>query len=385
MAKRQVLIISPGLPYPPIDGHKLKIYNLCSQISNKVDLNLVVITNEDVSLECKIFLDQTFKNYKIFRFNKLQYFFNLIKTVFKIEIPYQVGYYTFSKVKNYLMANCLQMDYVVFNLVRTTGYIDLFTKDKIILDLVDSIGLNYLKSKNNTSSLLYKLIYSLETDRLINHEISLINKAKCTLFVNKSEADHFKQFGTVIYLPNGVNKYLFTIDNCDTKPIVCFFGAMFYQPNIDAVLWFSKNVLPLLNPDIKFYIIGGRPAREVLKLKGEQIIVTDYIENPYFLIKSALCTVAPMQTGGGIQNKILESMAIGQITLTNVKGANPISGHENFHNILIANKPSEFATLINSIYEDPQKYGDIKKNAQKLIKENYSWDKYGEDFLKLFN
>jgi glycosyltransferase involved in cell wall biosynthesis len=385
MTKKKILIISPGLPYPPVDGHKLKLYNLCSQLANEVELNMIVLTNEILTIECKLYMDKTFKNYKIFKYNKLNVLWNLIKTIFNNNIPYQVAYYVFPKVKKHITKYYTDIDFVFFNLIRTTGYINLFEKDKIILDLVDSIGLNYKNSKNRTSSIYFKIIYSLEANRLLKHEIKCVSIAKYSLFVNKNETEYFSSFGKVIWLPNGVNKDLLNYECVNKHPIVCFFGAMFYQPNIDAVIWFSKYVVPLLKPSIKFYIIGGRPSREVLKLQNERIVVTNFIDNPYDIIKSSLCTVAPMQTGGGIQNKILESMAIGQITLTNNMGATPISGYINYQNLIVANTPNEYATIINALYNDPQKYNFIKNNAKKLIFNNYSWDNYGKSLINLIN
>ena len=86
MSKKKVLIISPGLPYPPVDGHKLKLYNLALQLTEKVDLHLIVISNEKVNTECEIFLNQTFSSYKIFRFSKIFYILNssskIVKTSF---------------------------------------------------------------------------------------------------------------------------------------------------------------------------------------------------------------------------------------------------------------------------------------------------------------
>ncbi len=382
MTKKKVLIISPGLPFPPVDGHKLKLYNLVKQLSDKVDLKLLVISNENIDNDCLEFLNNHFVSFKIFKFPRVSYFINLLRSVFNLTIPFQVSYYTFSKIRLYLKLNHLNDDLIIFNLIRTCGYIDIFEKNKVILDMVDSIGINYLNSKNKTSSLFYKIVYFLETKRLLLFEKSVIEYAKLTLLVNKTETDFYRSYGNAKWLPNGVNKALFDVVEAPKKPIVCFFGAMFYQPNVDAVLWFCKNVLPSVNSDIKFYIIGGRPSNEIIKLQSDRIVVTGFIDNPYDLISSALCTVAPMQTGAGIQNKILESMGLGQITITNNLGSLPIIGSKNSENILIANKPEEFVKLINEIYENPNLYSDLKVNARNLILNNYSWERYGELLFK---
>lgn len=382
MTKKKVLIISPGLPFPPVDGHKLKLYNLVKQLSGKFDLKLLVISNEKIDDDCLAFLNKNFVSFRIFKFSRVSYFINLLRSIFNPTLPFQVSYYTFSKIRRYLRNNHLNDDYVIFNLIRTCGYIDIFEKNRVILDMVDSIGINYSNSKSKTTSFFYKIIYFLETKRLLLYEKIVVEYAKLTLLVNKSEADYYKNYGNSKWLPNGVNKALFEIKESAKKPIVCFFGAMFYQPNVDAVLWFCKHVLPSINPDIKFYIIGGRPSHEIIKLQSERIIVTGFIDNPYELISSALCTVAPMQTGAGIQNKILESMGLGQITITNNLGARPIIGSKNLENILIANKPEEFIKIINDIYEKHDLHDKLKVNARNLIKDNYSWERYGELLIK---
>ena len=136
--KKKVLVISPGIPYPPIDGHKLKIYNLLKILQIDYDVDLVVVTNETLNAEAEAFLKETCKEYSIFHFSKLSFFFNLIKALLNPKLPFQVAYYTFNKVKKHLKTKP-HPDYIFFNLIRTVGYIELFDKNKVVLDLVDSI------------------------------------------------------------------------------------------------------------------------------------------------------------------------------------------------------------------------------------------------------
>lgn len=385
MERKKVLIVSPGLPFPPVDGHKLKLYNLCLILSKKFDLHLITISNERPSLECLDFINQNFKSKKVFIFPKIFFLINLMFQFFNFRVPFQVSLYNFKIVRKFIKANFSSVDFVLFNLVRTTSYINIFSKEKIILDLVDSIGLNYVRSKHKTASFFHRFVYLIEGERLVKYEKYIISKSKISLFVNRYEFEYFQQSGDVFYLPNGVNKNLFEIKEVNRLPIVCFFGSMSYQPNIDAVLWFIKNVLPLIDSKINFCIVGLNPSNEILRLRSERIQVTGFLENPYDLIKSSLCTVAPMQTGGGIQNKILESMALGQLTITNNLGAEPIVNHSNFNNILIANSPHEFASLINQIFENPEKFDSIRINSRDFIKKNYSWDIYEEKLINLFS
>lgn len=378
--KKRALIVSPGIPYPPIDGHKLKIYNLLKLLSIHYEIDLVVITSEKLDLEAKQFLEEITGSYKIFQYPKFRFAINLFKVIFNKNVPFQVAYYTFKRIGDYLKRDADKYDYVFFNLIRTTGYFHLFNPHKVVIDMVDSIGINYLRSRKNTHSILHKTIYRIEASRLISFEKLMVSKARLSLFVNKNEAGYYSKYGMVKWLPNGVNKQLleFSSSNHNYKDCICFFGAMFYQPNIDAALWFIDHVLPELDPEIKFYIVGQRPSVKILKAAeaNKNVIVTGYIDNPYEILQSALCCVAPMQTGGGIQNKILESMALGQITITNNLGANPIIGAQDKKNILIANTVEEYAELIGALYHDKNVFKSVGEEARIFIRSNFSWDAY---------
>ena len=157
---------------------------------------------------------------------------------------------------------------------------------------------------------------------------------------------------------------------------------MDYQPNIDAVIWFVKNVFPNLNPNIVFNIIGGFATNEILNLENEKIKVLGFLEDPYVVLSSGLCTIAPMQTGGGLQTKILIAMAVKSIVISTSLASKPIDGSENYKNIIIQDNPDQMALIINDIYENSFNYLTIKNDAQNLILNNYSF-KVIEN--KLFN
>jgi glycosyltransferase involved in cell wall biosynthesis len=383
--KQKILVITPGIPYPPVNGFKLKIFNMLKVLSSEYSIDLIIIGNEKLTDESVEFLNKTVANYRIFRYPKVMFFLNLFRALFDMTLPFQVAYFTFRKVKKSIKNNANDYQYVFLNLIRTAGYIELFDPNRVVIDIVDSIGLNYLRSKNNTASILHKIIYKIEAPRLIKFEKEIIAKAKLTLFVNRDEADYYSKYGKTEWLPNGVNGNLleFNYQKSEYHKCICFFGAMFYQPNIDAVLWFIKNVMPSLPENVKFYIVGQKPAYSVLRAakSNKNVVVTGFMENPYEILQSSLCNVAPMQTGGGIQNKILESMGLGQIVITNDLGVTPIIGAKTEENILVANRPEEFVNYINRLIQDRESFQAVGENARSLIKNNYSWENYKNKLL----
>jgi glycosyltransferase involved in cell wall biosynthesis len=158
---------------------------------------------------------------------------------------------------------------------------------------------------------------------------------------------------------------------------------MDYQPNVDAVLWFSEKVLPLLPSDLKFFIIGANPTKKVKKLakKYQNVVVTGFVEDPYEILKSSLCVVSPMQTGGGIQNKVLESMALGTINILSSIAARPI-GAKNGEEYLVIDHPEQMGEEICKIWKNPSLYSHFRQKSRDFIARNFTWERYEEILIQ---
>jgi glycosyltransferase involved in cell wall biosynthesis len=381
---KKCLIIIPGIPYPPVDGHKLKIYNLILILSKYFDLHIITISKESLSNKQAKFINENSYKSKHFRLNTFKSLFRLIKAVFS-QIPFQVEYFTLSSIRKYILENSKNDEYAVLNLIRTCEYIDILKNKSIIIDMVDSLSKSYLKSTETTSSLIFRLIYGIEANRLIKYEKKCLSKADLTLCVNQEDALNLSNYGEVKWLPNGVNEALFnyTGKSSDYNNCVVFFGAMFYQPNIDAMVWFEKYVMDYLNPTIKVIVIGPRPSSSVFNIakKRKNIEVTGFLDDPYLIINSCFAVIAPMQNGGGIQNKILETMGMGKVNILTSYAADPIVGAENNKHFIVENDPLIMAKKINEIYLQPSSFVKMGEDAAILIRNKYTWDTYEKKII----
>ena len=382
--KKKCLIIIPGIPYPPVDGHKLKIYNFILILSKYFDLHIITVSKEKLSIEQSEFINRySYKN-KHFKLRKLAILVGLLKSIFS-KVPFQVGYFTLRSIKRYIINNSQNDVMAVLNLIRTCEYFDVLANKYIIFDMVDSLSKSYLKSNETTSSLLFSLIYKIEGKRLIEYERKCISKVNLTLCVNNEDATNLSNYGKVKWLPNGVNSSLFNYTKKENNynNFIVFFGTMFYQPNIDAMIWFEKYVLDHLQPDIKLVIIGARPSKSILNIakKRTNVIVTGFLDDPYSIINSCFAVIAPMQNGGGIQNKILETMGMGKVNILTAYAADPIVGAENNKHFIVENDPIVIAKRINDVYNDPSSFMKMGEDAAILIKENYTWEAYEEKFI----
>jgi glycosyltransferase involved in cell wall biosynthesis len=381
---KKILFITSRLPYPPVGGDRLKSYWSLNILSRYFNVHLVSITECKVPAEFYEWANKIGITYKIFKKSKIKSYFNAFKGLFK-NLPLQVSYYYFNDIQKYIDLIYKDYDLIISTLIRTAEYV--IDKDKLkILDMADSIGFNYLKSSSKSHSIVWKIIYKIESNRLLKFEDLCIDKFNKTLFFNREEEKYFNKSLKTYCIPHGVNEYLLNYEktNGNYKNWVVFFGKMDYQPNIDAVMWFVKNVSPELNKDIRFGIVGAYPPKNILELKNkyENIEITGFVDDPYIILKSAICVVAPMQTGGGIQNKVLEAMALGTVNIVSLLASKPI-GAKDMSDFIVEDEPSKIAMIINDIYNNPHRYEYIKKSAREYIKNNFTWTIYEKNLLNI--
>ena len=384
MNKKKILFLTSRLPYPPIGGDRLKNFWLLKILSKYFHVHLVSIADQEIPNEFLNWAKDLGITYEIFRKKKWEFYKTAFNFVFN-KLPIQVNYYYFSDIQRYIDSIYNNFDLTFTTLIRTAQYVIDKNKPKI-LDMADSIALNYKRSKENTKSIKWKILHHLEANRLLEYEKICISKFDKTLFFNEEEKEFFNGLQKTSWIPHGVNEELLKYEkkNQAYKNCVVFFGKMDYQPNIDAVLWFSENVLPLLNRNIRFCVVGAYPTSAVRELekKYDNVVITGYMEDPYETLKSSICVVAPMQTGGGIQNKILESMALGTVNIVSSKAAKPIKAKDKEH-FLVVDNPKEMAKTINDIYNNPEKYNYLKVNSREYIKNNFTWSIYEQKLLQI--
>lgn len=384
--KKKLLLIMTRFPSKAYGG-ALRSYYILKILAKHFEVHLVIISDISSDRETVDFLNNNSSSYRIFIKSKVQCCIAAIKSILNNK-PIQVNYYHFKDVQRYINAIINDFDLAVAILNRAAEYI----KDcKILkyLDMVDSLALNYANSAKKVKSVFWKIIYNLEASRLFNYEKKCIEKFNSVFFVNIIEEKYWRKYGPTVWIPNGVKEELLGYDKFvqDFSKHIVFLGKMDYQPNIDAVLWFCENVLDKLDKSITFNVIGVSPPKKLLNIerKSDNFILSGFMDDPYLILNSALCVVAPMQTGGGIQNKILESMALGQIVITTSYGATPIVGAENKKHLLIEDDHDCMANLINDIHRERNKYEHIGISAKKFISIRFTWDNNEKALLEIIS
>lgn len=229
-------------------------------------------------------------------------------------------------------------------------------------------------------------LYAREGRALLAYERQVALQAQRSFFVTSKETELFLSLapdcaGRVQALSNGVDAAHFQPDPQRPNPYpaqvvpIVFTGAMDYWPNIDAVQWFAQDVLPLVRqwcPQAQFFIVGRNPPRQVQALASAQVHVTGTVPDVRPYLQHAAAVVAPLRVARGIQNKILEAMAMAQPVVT-VPGCADAIGASAEEGLFKAATPQEFDLALRPWLEQPDERDSLGRRARAFVEARFSW------------
>ena len=386
MAK--ILILSFRFPYPLTDGARIRVYNISSIIAQKHSVDLISLNEGTSSTGFPQNMRAIFNTVSVFSFPPIQFKLNALKGLLSHN-PLQVHYYHFGKVQRWIDRKFLHYDMVFCFHVRMTRYLRNIANVRRVLDFIDATSINYREAQNLARG-IWRCVLPIENRRLLAYEIRMLesfNKAFITSDYDKSYLEEHagRKFENLVVIPNGVREDLFSRPPAKhEEDWIVFLGKMNYAPNVDAVSYFVTKVFPHIHaqlPNIRFLIVGTSPAKEVLKLaRVPSVFVTGYVEDPYEYLEKAKIVVAPLRFSAGIQNKILEAMALRKAVVTTTKGARGIGGKDGEH-FLVADEPENMAEKILKLLGNQNLRKEIGENARKLVETTYRWDIIGQKLL----
>jgi glycosyltransferase involved in cell wall biosynthesis len=385
--KKQCLLILPRKIFPVVSGYANYRKNLIEILHRHYRVSIVVVSDSKICRDEQDFFQNHSTYFKYITVSRWHYLLNAFCSIFTRQ-PIQVGYFYFNRIQCVIDDLLPHQDIVIGSLVRSMKYLKKAPTDcRIVFDMADSIAINYKQAVEKVSSFFWKLIYQIESDRLFRYEKYWVERAYATTLFNWQEYNYWKSYGNACLLPHGVNTKLLDYDKIDARyySSVAFIGKMDYQPNIDAVYWYVENVHSRIGKRVPFIIVGAYPTRKIVNLahKYTSITVMGFVEDPFVILKSAMAVIAPMQTGAGIQNKVLEAMALGTINILTPLAARPISKAADREHFLVANNADDFCNIIVDVMEHTQKYDKIKQKARDFIQQHYTWQAYEKEYIRI--
>ena len=382
-----ILYLVHRLPYPPNKGDKVRSYNLLKHLlkHHRVFLGTFIDDPED---EVHIAtLHHMCTDLHVAQLNprlaKIRSLNGLLA-----DQPLTLRYYRDAGLQQWVDNTCHQhkIDAAVIFSSAMAQYVEHKSRLPTVIDFVDvdsAKWTQYAPQHRWPMSWLYKR----EGKYLLAYERKMANHADRSFFVTEAETALFisqaPECGVrVEAMCNGVDADYFSPTPSRPSPFgrdeipIVFTGAMDYWPNIDAVTWFAAEILPGLRqrrPKARFYIVGRSPTPEVMALAGEHIIVTGTVPDVRPYLQHAAVVVAPLRVARGIQNKILEAMAMERPVIASTDCAAAVDAEKGTE-LITATTASEFIESIDLQLNDLAAAISIGQAARARVVARYSWE-----------
>lgn len=385
-----ILFLAHRIPYPPDKGDKIRSWHLLKYLAERTRVHLGAFVDDPADMAHAEMLRSICGEVKLIPIKPSHRWTRSLRGLLKGDALSLALYYDPAMVawiKQVLRRNRIGGIFAFSSQMAPYALPHLGGK-RSVMDFVDVDSEKWRQYAAEAPNGLKKAIYKREAGLLRSFEKHATRQFNSSLFVSEAEAAVFRKLAgsyahTVKALSNGVDYRYFDPQAgfaplpAATGPTILFSGAMDYRPNIDAVVWFASKVWPLLrkaHPSASFKIVGSKPAPEVKRLEsGSGIIVTGRVEDMRPHLAAADVCVAPLRIARGVQNKVLEAMAMARPVVATAPAFEGIDATPGEH-LLVADRPADIAARIGELLADPSRAAAIGGAARRRVIERYDWD-----------
>ncbi len=231
-------------------------------------------------------------------------------------------------------------------------------------------------------------VYGREGDRLLDFEKKVASQAAASLFVTREEANLFRRRAqgvdaNIWSVVNGVDTRYFTPDASYPDPygaggpVIVFTGMMDYWANVDAVTWFVRESFPLVRqqvPNARFFIVGARPSRTVSRLASSAVHVTGAVPDIRPYLAHAQLSVAPLRIARGIQNKVLEAIAMAKPVVASPEAVEGLALPAALHSHVNA-EPKAMAMSVLRLLGSRSERMSLGETGRSWVRSQHDWSR----------
>lgn len=373
----RLFFLLPRVPYPTEKGDKLRAFHQIKQLSKHHEIILCALNDGTLHEDAIPVLKKYVKAIHIIPLSKVTVFLNIAKALLSGK-PMQVGYFynAASAEKIRRLIEETKPDHIFCQLIRVAEYVKNIPIKKT-LDYQDVFSKG-MERRLSTSPFYMRPFLKIEYNRLQNYEREAFEKFDNKIIISKPDRDLIPHPDRekIVVVANGVDTDFFKPMERAKEYDLVFTGNMGYPPNINAAEYLVNEILPHVlkhKPDFKLLIAGASPHLRVQVLKSEQVTVSGWVADMRECYAAARVFIAPMQIGTGLQNKILEAMAMKIPCITSPLAFQALNARDG-ENILVAETPEGYAKQILMLLDNPEKAEQIASNGHAFVKQNYSWE-----------
>lgn len=379
-ASSRILVLTPRFPFPIVAGDTLRIVNMCKALSEQYTLTLASLGNrkeaEVPNIDQNVFDEIHYVYHPAWRGG-----LNVIKALPSSQ-PLQIAYYNSQPFRNLVRNLIPEHDLVLAHLLRAGQFVEDVDRPSV-LEMTDALSLNYDRVSRLNTWGIKPLLYRIERGRIAPYERAAIEKFDLISLVSEVDRDYLLQGNEVVdankveVYTNGINLDERPYRAPDSTPSIVFIGNMRTVHNQESCRSFATEVLPLIReqiPEARFRIVGHateKTMRSFETLTG--VDVTGWVDSIPEASREAMAGMGVMQVGAGVQNKVLEYMALGLPVIANQTGMEGINAQEGKH-FLRAETPRQVADRFVKLYRDEPLRNALSRKARTFVENNHKWD-----------
>lgn len=375
-------------PWPLVKGDKLRAYNQIKRLSDTYDIYLCALSDEKVSGEDKKALDPFCSEIQVFRLSRFRILLNLIYFFLFTRKPIQVGYFYNRRIEKKLhrFIRELKPNHIICQLIRTSEYVRRLEGIPKTLDYMDALSAGMERRSENTGAFMRKVIQA-EAIRLKKYEHEIFHDFDHCTIISASDRKLIFQYNNedIHIIPNGIDSEYFKPVDREKSIDLLFTGNMAYPPNVRTAEFLVRKIMPIvweIRPETTLMISGSSPVNRVKALRNKKVTVVGWVDDIRNSYTGSKVFIAPMIIGSGLQNKLLEAMAMKLPCITSELANLSLDATEG-KEILIGRDAKSYAALIISLLEDERRANALAENGHKFAISNFSWSIANEALLNV--
>jgi polysaccharide biosynthesis protein PslH len=382
---RNLIFISHRIPYPLTKGEKIRGYNLITHMARSYRVHLGCLIDDPADWQHVAHLKTICADVAAFgidkRYQKLK-----ALTRFRPGRPLTLDYYFHPGLQRWVKETLARahMDIVYIYSAAMAPYALHLDRPGKVLDMQDIDSEKY-ELYAGEARWPMGAIWAREARTLLAYERRAAMACDVTFLVTEQETRRFAELAPetanrLTWIEMGVDldrfspTHRFESPYQDEGPHIVFTGNMDYWPNADAVAWFADAVLPSLRqrwPGVQFYIVGNNPGTDVLSLgKRDGVRVTGFVPDVRPYLAHAAVSVSPLRMARGVQNKVLEAMAMGRPVVASSQSFEGVSAQAG-RDLLVADGATEMARLVGEVLDGS--HPALGAAGRRLVVQRYTW------------
>jgi len=379
----RVVAITHRTPFPPDKGDKIRTHHLLTRLAARCEVHLVAFAEPPTDRAHAARLRRHFASVTLvpldLRVQKVK-----ALTTFLTRRPLTLSVFHSDRLAAVVdgLVRDLAPDVLFAESTSMAPYALAHPSVPLVMDFVDVDSAKW-SAYAETAPLPKAMVFRREADTLRRYEAEVARRARINVITaprEKALLDAIAPDADVRVLANGVDTdYFAPAEAPVTAPSVVFFGAMDYAANVEAAVWLVERVVPRLRarwPGLRVTLAGSKPTPEVLALgQREGVTVTGYVADIRPWVQGAAVCTIPLRVARGVQNKVLEAMALGVPVVASPAAAEGIDAvaHESLDVAPVDDDGQAFADAVAALLDDPARAAEMARAARRVVMERYGW------------